>query len=154
METCDTLAKEFLAGLGYENVEAVWLSDAGMVADLTYVSVDNGVRAYPDTIRIRVCEQKGRVIGMDATRYLFNYEADRNLTAGISEGEALASLGGALKPYDANLALVPVDGEEILVYEFACAYGEDEYIVYIDANSGEEVEVFCIRNSAMGRYLR
>ena len=91
---------------------------------------------------------------MDATRYLFNYEADRNLTAGISEGEALASLGGALKPYDANLALVPVDGEEILVYEFACAYGEDEYIVYIDANSGEEVEVFCIRNSAMGRYLR
>ncbi len=154
LETCDSLAKEFLAGLGYENVEAVWLSDAGMVADLTYVSVDNGVRAYPDTIRIRVCEQKGRVIGMDATRYLFNYEADRNLTAGISEGEALASLGGALKPYDANLALVPVDGEEILVYEFACAYGEDEYIVYIDANSGEEVEVFCIRNSAMGRYLR
>ncbi|MDE6273628.1 MAG: germination protein YpeB [Clostridiales bacterium] len=154
LETCDSLAREFLADLGIKNVEAVWLSDAGMVADLTYVSAVDGVRAYPDMIRIRVCEQKGRVIGMDATHYLFNFDEGRDLKAGISEDEALQSLSGSLKPYEANLALVPVDGEEILVYEFACAYGEDEYIVYVDANSGEEVEVLRVRETAMGKYLR
>ena len=153
LETSDTLAREFLAGLGIENVEAVWLSDAGMVADITYVSADNGVRAYPDMIRVRVCESRGRVVGMDAKGYLVNY-AERNLEAGISRSEAQSCLSGDLQPYEANLALIPVDGKEVLAYEFACAYGEEEYIVYVDANTGDEVQVYRVRNSANGRYLR
>lgn len=153
LETCDGLAREFLASLGIKNAEAVWLSDAGMVADITYVSADNGVRAYPDMIRVRVCESRGRVVGMDAKSYFVNY-TERSLEAGISQSEAQALLSDELLPYEANLALIPVDGTEVLAYEFACAYGEEEYIVYLDANTGDEVQVYRVRNSANGRYLR
>lgn len=154
LETCDSLAREFLASLGMKNVEAVWLSDAGMVADITYVSADNGVRAYPDMVRVRVCESKGRVVGMDAKGYLLNY-GERSLEAGISKEEARGKLSEGLKVYAANLALVPVDGKEVLAYEFNCTYGDgEEYVVYLDAHTGEEVQVYCVRESAGGKYLR
>lgn len=153
LDTCDGLAKEFLAELGITNVEAVWLSDAGMVADITYVSIDDGVRAYPDMIRIRVCESKGRVIGMEARGYLLN-STDRNLKAGISEKEARKHLSGGLEAQHGELALIPVDGKEVLAYEFFCKSGDTEYIVYLDANTGAEVQIFRVRQSANGSYLR
>ncbi len=153
LDTCDELARDFLAGLGITDVEAVWLSDAGMVADITYVSNGNGFRAYPDMIRVRVCESKGRVVGMEARGYLLN-ATDRNLSAGISEEQARAKLSGNLECENGTLALIPVNGEEVLAYEFFCTSGDTEYFVYIDANTGEEVQMLRVRQSANGSYLR
>ncbi len=153
LDTCDSLAREFLTELGYDGVEAVWMSDAGMVADLTYVAVQNGVRIYPDLIRVRVCESKGRVVGLDAMGYLLNH-TDRTPGGGMSREEAQTKLAEGLVPYAAHLALIPVDGEEVLAHEFACTYGEEEYVVYLDAETGEEVQVYRVRSSARGNYLR
>ena len=152
LETCDKLAKEFLTGLGIENVEAVWLSDAGMVANLTYVAKEGGARIYPEVIRVRVCESKGRVIGIDARGYLLNNEKNRT-KAGLSEGEAKELLSEELNVTAANLAVIPVGGKRILCYEFACTAGEEQFIVYLDANTGAEVEIFRVRNSSTGSYL-
>lgn len=152
VEGCDSLAREFLKSIGIENVEAVWLSDAGMVADITYVSYDGGVLGYPDMIRVRVCESKGRVIGMDAKGYLLNY-TERDLSAGLSEAEVRAMISG-VETEGGRLALIPVDGEEVLAYEYLCSYGEDEYVIYLNAQTGEEEEVFIVRNGLQGRYLR
>lgn len=153
LDTCDTLAREFLSGLGMDNLEAVWLSDAGMVADLTYVSMDGGVLAYPDMVRVRVCESKGRVVGIDAKGYILNYE-ERDLGAGISEEEARAKLTSGLEAQKGTLALIPVDGREVLAYEFYCKSGDSEYLIYLDANTGDEVQMFRVRQSARGSYLR
>ncbi len=153
LEACDALAREYLSSIGIENVEAVWLSDGGMVANLTYTGLANGARVYPETIRIRVCEEKGRVVGMDARGYLVNAR-ERNPEAGLTEGEARKLLAAGLKPYAVHLAVVPIDGEETLTYEYGCMYGDDEYIVYLDANTGDEVQMYLVRESARGSYLR
>lgn len=153
LETCDAIAREYLKGLGIKDVEAVWLSDAGMVANLTYTAVEDGVRIYPEIIRIRVCEEKGRVVGMDARGYLLNNE-DRDLDASLSKAEAQKKLTCGLEPYAANLALIPVDGQEVLCWEFACKYADGEYIVYLDAKTGDEVQLFRVMQSAQGSYLR
>ena len=152
LETCDTLAKGFLKELGIDNVEAVWLSDGGMVANLTYVSSEGGVRAYPDMIRVRVCEEKGRVVGVDLSGYLLNHEK-RSLKAGISKSAAQELLSDGLEVTASNLALIPVDDKQVLCYEFACNFGEEQYLVYLDANTGAEVELFRVRQSAQGSYL-
>lgn len=152
LDTCDTLAKEYLASLGIEGVEAVWLSDAGMVADITYVSVQDGVRVYPDVIRVRVCESKGRVVGIDAMEYLLNHK-DRTIGEALSREEAQSKLSSGLMPYAAHLAVIPLNDHEVLAHEFACTYGEEEYIVYLDAKTGEEVQVYRVRESARGSYL-
>ena len=152
LETCDMLAKEYLASLGIEGVEAVWLSDAGMVADITYVATQNGVRIYPDLIRVRVCESKGRVVGIDAMEYHLNHK-EREIGTSQAREFAEGLLTEGLKPYAAHLALIPVDDREVLAHEFACTYGEEEYIVYLDAMTGEEVQIYRVRSSARGSYL-
>ncbi len=153
LDTCDAIAREYLSTLGIEDVEAVWLSDAGMVANLTYTTVQGGVRVYPEMIRVRVCEEKGRVIGMDAREYLLN-NGEHEFEGGMSEREARGMLSEGLTPYAVNRALIAVNGRETLAYEFACTYGEDEYIVYLDAETGEEVRIFRVQQSANGSYLR
>lgn len=152
LDTCDSLAREFLRDLGIDNVEAVWLSDGGMVADITYTAVQNGVRIYPDLIRVRVCESKGRVVGMDAMEYLLNHK-ERNVGTSMTREDAQGKLTQGLTPYAAHLAIIPVQDKETLAHEFACTYGEDEYIVYLDAATGEELQVYRVRNSARGNYL-
>lgn len=152
LETCDKLARGFLEELGIGNVEAVWLSDSGMVADLTYTSCDGGVRGYPDLIRVRVCESKGRVMGIDARAYLVNYH-ERTFGAELTEKEAQSLLSPALEVTAVNRAIIPAGGSETACYEFACKYGEDEYLVYLDARSGEEVQLYRVVKSARGNYL-
>lgn len=152
LETCDSIAREYLSDIGIENVEAVWLSDAGMVADLTYVAVQDGVRIYPDIIRVRVCESKGRVVGLNAMEYLLNHKS-RTLGKALTREEAQSKLSEGLAPYGAHLALIPLNGKEVLAHEFACTYGDEEFIVYLDAATGEEVQVYRVRESARGSYL-
>ncbi|MCI9504531.1 MAG: hypothetical protein HFE26_03935 [Clostridia bacterium] len=153
LETCDTLAREFLTSLGMHNPEAVWLCDTGMSADITYVSNVDGVRVYADMVQVRVCESKGRVVGMDAMQYLLNY-GEREFDIAIPEMDARAYLAAELVPYEVHLAYVPVDGVEMLCYEYACTYGEEEFVVYLSAMTGEEVQVYRVQDSARGRYLR
>lgn len=153
LQTCDTLAREFLSTLGMKDVEAVWLSDGGMVADITYVGTQDGVRIYSELIRVRVCESKGVVVGMDASNYLVNHKK-REIGSAMSAEEAREKLSSHLTPYAAHLALIPVEEKEVLCYEFGCTYGEDEYIVYLDAVTGEEVQIYRVRASARGSWLR
>ncbi len=153
LETCDTLAREFLATLGMDDVEAVWLSDGGMVANLTYVGVRDGVRMYPEMVRVRVCEQRGRVVGIDARGYLLNGGTERDTASDLTESEARQFLSAELTVQSANRAVIPAAGGERMCYEFLCTYGDEEYVAYIDANSGEEVQLFRVRKSAQGSYL-
>ena len=153
LESCDTLAQAHLKMLGYEHLTPVWFSDAGMVASVTYVAEIDGVRAYPDMIRVRVCEEKGRVVGMDARGYLVNHHGERNTSPALSEAEAEAKLSPELTVHAAHLALIPVRGREMLTYEFVCMSGEEQFIFYLDARTGEEVRIFRVHESAQGSYL-
>lgn len=154
LEACDALAREYLATLGIKDVEAAWTSDTGMVANITYVGVVNGVRVYPEAIRVRVCESKGRVVGMDAAEYLFNHFERKIPEAELSEGEARGMLSGGLTPYEVHLALVADGGKETLAYEYACYTDSETYLVYLDANTGNEIQVYRIRETEKGKFLR
>lgn len=150
LNACNDIAQEFLTKIGIDNAEAVWYSDGGSVADIVYTSCDNGVYAYPDTIRVRVCECKGIVVGVDARGYWFNY-AQRDLDATLSAQEARSAL--TMDCDEGRLALIAVDGEEVLAYEFLCKNGDNEYLVYVDAETGDEVLMYTVREGMRGRYL-
>lgn len=153
LENCDSLAQEYLAGLGYTQLVPVWFSDAGNVASITYVADIGGVRAYTDMIRVRVCEEKGRVIGMDAHAYLVNHHGKREQRPTLTQAQARAKLSSVLEVRSAHIALIPFAGREVLTYEFVCDYGEEQYLLYLDAHSGEEVRIFRVHESAQGSYL-
>ena len=153
LENCDALAREFLASAGYAQLVPVWFSEAGNVASVTYVAEKDGVRLYSDLIRVRVCEQKGRVVGMDARTYGLRPHGTRDTVPTLSREEACGRLSPELRAESVHLALIPLGRREVLTYECACRFGEEEFLVYLDAHTGEEVRIYRVHDSAQGRYL-
>jgi germination protein YpeB len=153
VERCTTIAEDFLSELGYKNLKAVWTSENGTTCNLNFAPVQDGVIIYPDLIKVKVCEERGIVTGLEARSYILNHSA-RNLDeAQLSKDEAQSKINGNIDVKIARLALIPLNEQEVLCYEFYGMIGESEYYIYVDASTGEEVEVLTVIGTAQGRAL-
>lgn len=153
VDRCITIAEDFLSDLGFEDMKAVWSSENGTVCSLNFAPVQDGVILYPDLVKIKVCEQRGMVTGMEAMSYVLNH-TDRDLASpSIEKSQAQAKINGSIEVSSARLALVPFDGSERLAYEFFGESGDNEYYVYVDAKTGEEIEVLTVIGTAQGKAL-
>ena len=152
-EECVATAQEFLASLGMENMKPVWLQENGTTANVNFVYEQDGVLCYSDMVIVKVCETKGKAVGMEALPYYLNHGERTMPKASVSEAEAAKAIGN-VKPATARLALIPYNGEEVLTYEFSGTYAGSEYFVYVDAETGEEIESFTVVDTAQGRLLQ
>ena len=153
VERCIDIAEDFLSDLGFENMKAVWTSENGTTCNLNFAYVDSGVICYSDMVKLKVCEQRGIVTGMEAISYVLNH-TDREITsASISKSEAKEKVHTNLEVKVSRLTLIPVSGGERLAWEFYGVYGGNDYYVYIDAQSGQEIEMFTVVGTAQGRAL-
>ena len=153
IERCIDIAEDFLSSIGYDGLKAVWSSENGTTCNLNFAPVQDGAILYPDLVKVKVCEERGIVTGVEALSYVLNH-GKRNLGgASISKSQAQANIHGNIDVESSRLALIPFDGEEILCYEFFGSLGNNEYYVYVDAATGEEIEVLTIVGTAQGKAL-
>lgn len=146
MKNAERIAEDFLAKLGYEDMEAVRLRKNGTMTDFTYVYSQDGVVYYPDEIRVKICQGRGVVTAFDATKYLKNHRDRVALNVKISLEEAQKKLHEKLSVEASRLAVVKAAFGERTAYEFFCKYGEENYFVYVDAFSGEELSILNAKN--------
>lgn len=152
-EKCVEIAQKFLENLGMGGMKAVWLQENGTEAILNFVCEQDGVLCYSDMAIVKVCETKGKVIGLEALPYYLNHGARTIPSPTVSQSTAAKSLG-KLTPSMARLALIPFRGGERLCYEFNGTYDGEEFFAYVDAATGEEIETFTVLNTKQGRVLR
>ena len=153
VERCIAIAEDFLTDLGFENMKAVWTSENGTACNLNFAYVEDGVILYSDMVKVKVCEERGIVTGMEAISYVLNHTAREIPSASISKSEAKEKLHTSLEIKTSRLALIPVTGGERLAWEFYGVYGGNDYYVYVDAQSGQEIEMFTVVGTAQGRAL-
>lgn len=153
VDRCITIAEDFLSDLGFENMKAVWSSENGTVCSLNFAPVQDGVILYPDLVKVKVCEQRGMVTGMEAMSYVLNHTERDLASPAVEKSQAQAKLNGSIEVSSARLALIPFDGSERLAYEFFGESGDNEYYVYVDAKTGEEIEVLTVIGTAQGKAL-
>lgn len=153
VERCVDIAQDFLKALGFKNMKAVWTSENGTTCNLNFAYEQNGVVIYPDMVKVKVCEERGIVTGMEGLAYVLNHTQRELGSAKISKSEAKAVLNGGFETEGSRLCLIPVDGGEVLCYEFYGTYGGNDYYIYVDAATGNEVEVFTVIGTAQGKAL-
>ena len=153
VERCVDIAEDFLKSLGIDDMKAVWTSENGTTCNLNFVYEDNGIVFYPDMIKLKVCEERGIVTGMEALAYCLNHTEREAGDAQISKSTAKSKLNSSFKVEGSRLAVIPVDGDEVLAYEFYGNYGENDYYIYIDAVTGEEVQVLTVIGTKQGKAL-
>lgn len=153
VERCIAIAEDFLSDLGFENMKAVWTSENGTTCNLNFAYVEDSVICYSDMVKIKVCEERGIVTGMEAISYVLNHTKRDMPSASISKSDAKDKLSTNLEVKTSRLTLIPTDGGERLAYEFYGVYGGNDYYVYVDARTGQEIEMFTVVGTAQGRAL-
>lgn len=153
VERCIDIAEDFLDDLGFDDMEAVWTSENGTTCNLNFAYEDDGVIFYADMIKVKVCEERGIVTGMEGLAYVLNHTERTAPTAKISTSEARAKLHGGFDEKGSRLCVIPLEDREALAYEFYGSYDGNDYYVYVDAKTGEEIQVFTVVGTAQGRAL-
>ncbi len=153
VDRCVAIAEDFLSSLKLTGLKAVWTSENGTTCNLNFAPVQGGTILYPDLIKVKVCEERGIVTGMEGLSYVLNHGERSLAKPSISEAQAKASVNGNMEIKSSRTALIPFDGEEVLCYEFVGTLDNNEYYVYVDAATGEEIEVLTIIGTAQGRAL-
>ena len=153
LERSQTIAEEYLSSIGYENLVPVWVSEGGATATFHFVYEQDGALYHTDLIKVKVCEERGVVSGLDASAYLRNHRGRDALNVKMTAEEAAGKLHQNLSVSSTSLVVIPFEGQERAAYECICSYDDAQYFIYLDANSGEEMIIFVVEDSALGRSL-
>ncbi|MDD4839549.1 MAG: germination protein YpeB [Clostridia bacterium] len=147
------IAEKYLREIGYSDLQSVWTSNIGGIYYINLAALQNNVILYPDLIKVKIASDDGTILGVDAKGYAYNH-IERSLeTPKLSVTEAKAKVKSSLNANEGRLALIPyrTNGER-LTYEFACE-GDGLYFIYIDAVTGEEVNILFVIDSENGTLL-
>ena len=150
---CTQIARKFLEKCGYENLRPVFVSEAGGECCITFVYEQDGVLIYPDRVMVKVCAERGVVTGTDAHLYLKNHCERKIGQAKVPMERIERNAAAKMDLHGVSRAIIPVDGEERLVYEVRGEYGGRLYFAYIDAMTGETAEIRIVTETDRGMSL-
>lgn len=147
-------AEQYLAENGYADMHATYAQYYGGCALINFAATQGDVILYSDLVKIWVDRETCSVVGVDARNYLFSHTERDLAEPAVSMEEAESMLSTNLTVEDRALALIPVTPQtERLCYEFKGTCGEEEYIVYISTETGEEEQIFRIINTEDGQLV-
>lgn len=152
-DACIRIAENFLEKLGYSHLEAVWVSEGGVQCDINFAYVQGGVVCYSDLVKVKVCEERGIVTGLEANAYLMNHTKRSIPEPSVSQSKIERAAARRMDLNGVRLAMIPVEGKETLAYEINGTHGGSEYYAYVDAKTGRMVELFTVVDSSSGRAL-
>ena len=144
-------ALSFLQELGVEDPAAAYAQYYQGVAVLNFAPRQAGVILYSDLVKVYLDRETGEVMGVDARNYRLNHRTRDLPRPQITEKQAADYVTDSLQVEQVSLALIPLTQQtEVLCYEFKAAMDGTFYIVYINALTGEEEQIFEVINSEEG----
>lgn len=144
-------ALSFLQELGVEDPAAAYAQYYQGVAVLNFAPRQAGVILYSDLVKVYLDRETGEVMGLDARNYRLNHRTRDLPRPQLTEEQAEAYVSGDLVVEHRDLALIPLTEQtEVLCYEFKATRDETFYIVYINALTGQEEQIFEVINSQEG----
>jgi spore germination protein len=146
----------FLADNGFKNMIPTFSqgTDNTLVVNYVYVDDSSGsnVVIYPDQIKVKVALDNGDVIGVEAEKYLMAHHKRALHKAKLSASEARAKASKNIKITNTRLAVIPMLSQrEVFCYEFVGTYDGTTYIVYINAENGNEENILQIIDTPGGQ---
>lgn len=143
LDRAKQIGEAFLNSVGYTGMQATYGQVQDGTATVAYAYRDNGVLIYPDQIKVKVALDNGEVLAVDARQYLLSHHPRTLPRPALSPVEAEEKLRPELSVQRVQLALIPnLSGTgEILTYEFLSAFGQETYLVYINAETGAEEQL-------------
>ncbi|MBA2875003.1 germination protein YpeB [Thermaerobacillus caldiproteolyticus] len=133
---------EFLKKHKFTNLELYDSTQYDNVAVLTFVTNENGVRIYPEAIKMKVALDDGKIVGFSARDYLSSNIKRPLPKPALTVEQARTKINPNLKVMEQRQAIITNDmNQEVLCYEFLGTLGDDTYQIFVNAKTGTEEKV-------------
>lgn len=145
-------ALEFLAKNKITGLKESFYEIQNGVCTINYAYFKDGIIYYPDLIKVSVALDDGSVVSMDSTGFMMNHTNRQMPSKMISSKEAASQVSKNLKIIKSNKVLIPTSGlNEVFCYEFECTgENDDKVLVYINAQTGLEENIYIVISSGTG----
>lgn len=149
-------ASKFLKECGVDTFKESYyvINDNTCTINFSYLLAedDREIICYPDLIKVIVDLYEGGTVEYDATGYLMNHHSREVPSPELTPEQAQESLSPRLTVENVAMAIIPTPGkDEVLTYEFKCKDPQGtEILVYINANTGMEEQIYILSYSDNG----
>lgn len=144
LDDCREKAAAFLESRGFGAMEAHYYQVYDGLAVINFAATQDDVILYPDLVKVQVRLDTGEIVGIEANNYWMNHVTRTLATPALTQAEAQQKVSSRLSITKGRLCLIPHLGKERLCYEFIGTWDDNQYQIYIDASTGEEVELLKI----------
>ena len=134
-EECIRRGQAFLSAHGYGEMEQ------------NHYQIYDGL-AVINLVALRM--DTGEIVGMEANNYLMNHTVRTALSPSLTEAQARQRAGERLEVKNVRLCVIPYRDEERLCYELTGQRDGQEFRVYLDGNTGEELEILLMVQTGGG----
>jgi germination protein YpeB len=147
-------AQEYLAVLGYPNMEPTFSETKSNIAYISFAYKPDDIIFYPDIIDVQVARDNGQILAIEALSYLMSHQKRDVVNPEISEDKAKNLVSSEFdKVEDVKLVVIPQDSQkETLCYEIRGTTAEEVYLIYINANSGNEEQILKLVSHSNGTF--
>lgn len=148
LNDASNIAIEFLKENGFEDLDLFESAQYDQTGVFTFVSKQDDVRIYPDSIKMKVALDDGKILGFAAEDYLKSHHQREIPEAQLSLEEARAKLNPQVEIMEDRMAVILNDlNQEVLCYEFMATLGNDTYRIFINSEDGREEKVEKLQNA-------
>lgn len=146
------LAKDFLANHGYGNLQESYWTMYDNILLVNFAATSGDYICYPDLVKAEVSLDTGEIVGFESAGYITNHSARSFPENIITVESALEKVSPALSVMSENLCVIPTSGKnEVYCYEFKCENERgDHYLVYVNAETGEQEKIIRLIESENG----
>ncbi len=142
---CIAKAKEYLKALGIDSMTETYYEINSNMIVINFAAIEQGIICYPDLIKVAVSMENGEVLRYDARGYITNHTERESFTTTLTSEQAAAKVSPILTVKSCKLCVIPTDSlSEVLCYECICSYKDDDILVYINAATGNEENLYIL----------
>ena len=151
IEEAKKIGDKYLTSLGLKDFDPTYYLTTDNMTTINYAATQDGVLLYPDLIKVKIAMDTGEVCSVECTGYIFNHVQRKNIVPSISETKAKESLSPDIELESTRLAIIPTNSNnEVLTYEFKGKIDNNTFLIYINANTGEEENILILLETKGG----
>lgn len=145
------IGKEFLSSKKFANMKETYYIKESNTITVNYAYNDGGIVVYPDLIKVKLALDNGEVLGIETTGYLNSHTKREIFEPKITIQKAKENINKKLNIISENMAIIPTKWKtEIICYEFKGKVNDKDFIVYINADTGEEEDILVVLDTQNG----
>lgn len=146
------IGKEFLEKNNYKNMKETYYLSNENILTVNYAYMQNEITMYPDLIKIKIALDNGEILGVETTKYINSHTDERAIgQIKITKEEAIKLINPKLEIKSTDMAIIPTEwNTEVLCWEIKGKSANNDFIVYINASTGEEEDILMIVDTPNG----